>query len=236
MVHRLSPSRRRASGLACAARSRTAALMIACIAAAALLHAPGSAMAQAAPAQVTAYAPFITEAAQRFGIPEPWIEAVMHVESRGNPAAVSPAGAMGLMQIMPGTWAGLRARHGLGPDVFDPRDNILAGAAYLREMYDRYGAPGFLAAYNAGPGRYEEFLAGRPLPGETRAYLAMLAPVIEGTGTLPARARAAPDWREAPLFAGYVDGAERPADGAEQTPPPVADGLFVRTSIAEDRP
>ena len=72
---------------------------------------------------------------------------------------------MGLMQIMPKTYAELRARHRLGPDAYDPRDNILAGAAYLREMLDRYGSPGFLAAYNAGPLRYDQHLAtGRPLP------------------------------------------------------------------------
>ena len=59
------------------------------------------------------------------------------------------------MQIMPQTWAELRARYGLGTDPYDPHDNILAGAAYIRELHDRYGAPGFLAAYNAGPGRYE---------------------------------------------------------------------------------
>ena len=64
----------------------------------------------------------------------------------------------------------------------DPRDNILAGAAYIRELYDRYGAPGFLAAYNAGPGRYERHLAtGRPLPAETQAYVATLAPMIKST-------------------------------------------------------
>lgn len=61
-----------------------------------------------------------------------------------------------------------------------PRDNILAGAAYIRELYDRYGAPGFLAAYNAGPGRYERHLAtGRPLPAETQAYVATLVPMIK---------------------------------------------------------
>jgi hypothetical protein len=75
----------------------------------------------------------------------------------------------------------LRTRYNLGTDPYDPHDNILAGAAYLREMYDRYGAPGFLAAYNAGPGRYENHLAtGRPLPGETQDYVAMLAPMIGG--------------------------------------------------------
>ena len=78
---------------------------------------------------------------------------------------------MGLMQIMPKTYAGLRARHRLGPDAYNPRDNILAGAAYLREMLDRYGSSGFLAAYNAGPARYDEHLAtGRPLPPETQIY------------------------------------------------------------------
>jgi hypothetical protein len=91
---------------------------------------------------------------------------------------------MGLMQIMPKTWAELRARYGLGADPYDARDNILAGAAYIREISDSYGAPGFLAAYNAGPGRYERHLkTGRPLPAETQAYVAALAPMIEGTRT-----------------------------------------------------
>ena len=100
------------------------------------------------------YAAPVAEAAQRFAIPELWIWRVMHAESRGRPGAVSHAGAMGLMQIMPGTWASLTARHRLGPDPFDPRANILAGAAYLRAMWDRYGDIALmLAAYNAGPGR-----------------------------------------------------------------------------------
>ena len=91
---------------------------------------------------------------------------------------------MGLMQIMPETWTELRARYGLGADPYDVRDNILAGAAYIRELYDRYGSPGFLAAYNAGPGRYERHLAtGRPLPEETQAYVATLAPMIDTSWT-----------------------------------------------------
>lgn len=103
----------------------------------------------------------------------------MRIESGGDPRAVSPKGAMGLMQIMPKTYAGLRARHHLGPDAYNPRDNILAGAAYLREMLDRYGTSGFLAAYNAGPARYDDHLAtGRPLPPETQVYIAMLSPMI----------------------------------------------------------
>lgn len=145
----------------------------------------------------------VAEAARRFAIPERWIWAVMRVESGGDVRAVSHAGAMGLMQIMPATWAELRPRYGLGPDPFHPRDNIIAGAAYLREMHDRFGSPGFLAAYNAGPGRYAEHLAtGRPLPRETRAYLARLSPAVGGSS--PARQLSdAPDplaWTRAPLF------------------------------------
>jgi hypothetical protein len=124
---------------------------------------------------------FIAEASRRFDVPTPWIRAVMHVESVGDVRARSPKGAMGLMQIMPETYAALRARYALGANPYDPRDNILAGAAYLHEMHDRYGAPGFLAAYNAGPSRYEDHLrTGRPLPLETQRYVAMLAPIIDG--------------------------------------------------------
>ncbi|MFX9653434.1 lytic transglycosylase domain-containing protein, partial [Acinetobacter baumannii] len=85
-------------------------------------------------------------------------------------------------QIMPDTWAELRTRYGLGRDPYTPRDNILAGAAYLREMWDRYGDIGaMLAAYNAGPARYDEHRAtGRPLPAETRAYVDFLAPALRG--------------------------------------------------------
>jgi hypothetical protein len=127
---------------------------------------------------------FITEASKRFVVPEHWIRAVMHVESTGEVRARSRTGAMGLMQIMPQTWSDLRARYDLGADPYDPRDNILAGAAYIRELYQRFGAPGFLAAYNAGPGRYENYLAtDRPLPDETQEYVARLAPTVEGKQT-----------------------------------------------------
>lgn len=202
------------------------------------------------------YAGHIADAARRFGIPEAWIRAAMRVESRGDVRAISPKGAMGLMQIMPATWADLRARHGLGGDPYDPRDNIMAGAAYLREMHDRYGSPGFLAAYNAGPGRYEEYRAtGRPLPAETRAYVAALAPIIGG-GDLAAPVTVATAdplaWTRAPLFIVQVDsspGADRrQSDGDPAAPPaaestrnpalpaPRSDGLFVaRTDGAGPR-
>ena len=174
----------------------------------------------------------IAEAAQRFGLPPHWIRAVIAVESAGDPRAVSRAGAMGLMQVMPGTWAELRAAHGLGSDPFDPRDNILAGTAYLRAMYDRFGSPGFLAAYNAGPGRYAEHLAtGRPLPRETRDYVTALAPIITGDAQVPSAPQprtATADWRDAPLFAG--GSAARSADAeapASSQAPTAHPGLFV---------
>lgn len=153
---------------------------------------------------IAPYADHIADAARRFELPASWIRTVMHAESGGDRRAVSPAGAIGLMQIMPATWAALRARYGLGDDPFNPRDNILAGAAYLRELRDRFGAPGFLAAYNAGPSRYADHLAtGRPLPAETRAFVAALAPAIAAAGTADAQFRgpAARDaWTRAPLF------------------------------------
>jgi soluble lytic murein transglycosylase-like protein len=162
---------------------------------------------------VNPYAADIAEASRRFGIPESWIRAVMRVESRGQVKAVSPKGAIGLMQIMPDTWTGLRLRYRLGRNPRDPRDNILAGAAYLREMHDRYGAAGFLAAYNAGPGRYAEYLAtGRPLPAETLAYVATLAPLIGGDpvnrGVVIAAGATA--WIRAPLFAVVADSTSSP--------------------------
>jgi soluble lytic murein transglycosylase-like protein len=128
--------------------------------------------------QVTRWRPYIVEASVRFGIPSTWIERVMRAESAGlttlnGRPTTSRAGARGLMQLMPGTWAQMRAALRLGDDPHDPHDNILAGAAYLRLMYDRFGYPGLFAAYNAGPSRYAAYLAaGRTLPGETRAYLA----------------------------------------------------------------
>ncbi|MBO6675593.1 MAG: lytic transglycosylase domain-containing protein [Rhizobiales bacterium] len=148
---------------------------------------------------------FIAEAAQRFRIPERWIRAVMQAESAGNARAVSSAGAMGLMQIMPGTWAELRTAHGFGSDPFDRRENILAGTAYLRQMYDQFGAPGFLAAYNAGPGRYAEHLrTGRTLPRETRRYVAALSQELGFSNAAPlqpVRTVSADRWQAAPLFA-----------------------------------
>jgi hypothetical protein len=124
------------------------------------------------------------------------------------------------MQLMPRTYAELRARYGLGEDPFRPRDNVLAGAAYLREMYDRFGARGFLAAYNAGPARYVQHLAGGQLPAETRAYVAALTPVIglrEGAPT------ARPARRGDTLFVELTT----PSSSSAPAVAPRSDGLFA---------
>lgn len=177
------------------------------------------------------YANHVAQAARQFAIPERWIWAVMAQESGGNSGAVSRAGAMGLMQIMPATWTDLRARHGLGRDPYEPRDNILAGAAYLRAMYERYGLSGMLAAYNAGPGRYEAYLRGRPLPDETRAYLARLLPIIsvshpQAEGDFQ-RPQATP-WTEAALFPGR-------AAAPTMAPTPGLSGMEGATTDAPHR-
>ena len=190
-------------------------------------------VAQSVPVERSAqasYAAHIAEASQWFRIPERWIRAVMQVESAGRTRAVSSAGAMGLMRITPDTWADLRIRHRLGRDPFDPRANILGGTAYLREMYDRFGSPGFLAAYNAGPERYQQHLdRGRALPHETRAYMARLLPMIglESSNGTTASVPAPLDWREAPLFVERSNSSpaansvqqERRTSGVSQTPP-----------------
>ena len=152
---------------------------------------------------VESFAPFITEASRRFAIPTQWIRGVMQLESFGDGRAISPKGALRLMQIMPGTWVELSVRYGLGIDPLDPHDNIMAGAAYLGEMHDRFGSPGFLAAYHAGPWRYEEHLVtGKPLPSETAAYVAAVTPLLDNEQGEHAAAdgRRALPWREAPLF------------------------------------
>lgn len=127
----------------------------------------------------------IKEASQRFSIPARWIEAVIMAESNGDVRAVSPKGAMGLMQLMPETWAELRDQHDLGADPIDPHANILAGTACLKAMQDRFGYPALFAAYNAGPGRYADHLrTGKPLPAETRDYVARIAETLAGAGHL----------------------------------------------------
>jgi hypothetical protein len=126
------------------------------------------------------WGPYIIEASSKYDVPERWVREVIRQESdgqqyQGGQLIISSAGAMGLMQVMPSTFDDLRGRYGLGDDPYDPHDNIMAGTAYLRELYDVYGSPGFFAAYNAGPGRLDDYLNhNRALPDETRRYVARI--------------------------------------------------------------
>jgi soluble lytic murein transglycosylase-like protein len=125
--------------------------------------------------------PLIVQASHKFKVPAEWIRAVMRQESGGrtmlaeNRPIVSDAGAMGVMQVMVGTYTEMSAQYGLGADPFNPRDNIYAGAAYLKWLHTKYGYPAMFAAYNDGPGNIEDHLhRGRPLPAETRGYIAAI--------------------------------------------------------------
>ena len=186
---------------------------------------------------VDRWQPHITEASRIYDVPEIWIRAVMKAESAGcaslgGRSIRSSAGAMGLMQLMPATWVELRRQHGLGEDPDDPRNNVLAGTAYLRELADRFGAPGAFAAYNAGPARYEQYLLGRPLPPETRRYLAQVssdAGIAEAPTSVANHSALPP---ADPLFA--VNGAVRPASLSLATESP-DERLFVRLRHGRDR-
>jgi hypothetical protein len=134
--------------------------------------------------------PEIAAAAKRFNLPPVWIRAVMQVESGGrtmlaeNQPIKSSMGAMGLMQLMPETWADMRAQYRLGNNPYDPQDNIVAGAAYLKWLKGKYGYPEMFAAYNDGPGHLDQRLQDAGLlPLETRNYLAKVTGVVEGRST-----------------------------------------------------
>lgn len=172
----------------------------------------------------------VFEASQRFNVPENWIRAVIATESGGDPKAVSPKGAMGLMQLMPTTWGDMNLAYGLGADPFDPHANILAGTAFLKVLYDRFGYPALFAAYNAGAARYEAFLrTGKPLPDETQIYAANIEKALSQTPILASK-----DTRP-PLQIASGTGlffrlstAENGVHGDENAV--FANGLFVRLS------
>lgn len=202
------------------------------VAAILLTHlAPASAQGGGNAQSLSRWSAHIREASVRFGIPEDWIRRVMRAESGGRTTLdgrpiTSRAGAMGLMQLMPGTWAEMRRKHGLGVDPYDPRDNILAGTAYLRAMHDRFGYPGLFAAYNAGPARYAEHLAiGRRLPAETIAYVAAVG------GTSRRRSAALPQGNaRSSLFAALASSRPRRIETA--LPAATPNSLFVPLTTA----
>ena len=184
-------------------------------------------------------APFVHEASQKTGVPEPVIWAVLGAESAGNLRATSPKGALGLMQLMPKTWSMLRGDLGLGSDIFDPHDNIIAGTYYLRYLYDRYGWDGIFAAYNAGPGRYESHRdLAQSLPAETQAYIVRISEKLGGKRyEFAPRATVAKAvlWTETTLFIADTDDGSTSAPGFVSTstpfvPLPVTDSQTTQST------
>lgn len=149
---------------------------------------------------------------------------------------------MGLMQVMPGTYADLRRRYSLGSDSYDPHDNILAGTAYLRQMYERYGYPSLFAAYNAGPARFDAYLfGGKQLPNETLHYVESILPGVGTTlsdspyGALVANEN--PSF-QTPLLtspkAQNITPNTPQSDRAPARPRPNPHSIFVETSAQSD--
>ena len=178
----------------------------------------------------------IAAASARFGIDSLWVEAVMRAESGGRTVwqgrpITSSAGAMGLMQLMPGTWADMRRLQGLGQNPHDPHDNIVAGTAYLAAMNRRFGFPGLFGAYHAGPARYRQFLSERrPLPPETRAYMTS---VTASLGAVWAAPQTRPPAKNSPpLFIYRVEKSEPETEETAQERGTKTDPLFaVRRSF-----
>lgn len=115
----------------------------------------------------------IKKVARALGMDPRILEAVARAESGGNQAAISPAGAVGIMQLMPGT------ARGLGVNPYDTEQNILGGGMYLKRQVDRFGSlPLALAAYNAGPGAVEKY-GGIPPYKETINYVSNVMSMLE---------------------------------------------------------
>ena len=189
------------------------------------------------------WGPYIHEAAEKYDVPERWIREVMRVESGGRTEMsgrpiTSGAGAMGLMQVMPATYDELRSRYSLGDDPYDPHNSILAGTAYIRELYDLYGNPGFLAAYNGGPGRLDDYLTrNRALPEETRRYVAKIGPYI--TDSVPAKRSTAEMYAlnslptSIPAGPRYAVPADAPAAPVRMAEPPPVEVAFAPPSSTD---
>ena len=132
--------------------------------------------------RATAYDAAIADHASRNALNPNFVRAVIQAESGFNPRAVSPKGAMGLMQLMPQT----AAEYGV-LDAFNPMENIRAGVAYLKSLLVRYDHDESLAlaAYNAGPGAVEKYGRSVPPYRETRNYVAKIRAASSNGATRP---------------------------------------------------
>jgi soluble lytic murein transglycosylase-like protein len=119
------------------------------------------------PVTAAAMKPIIDREATKNKVDAGLVRAVVEAESAYSPCAVSPVGAMGLMQLMPATAESLQVT-----DPYDPSQNITAGTQYLKQMLERYGGDiaKALAAYNAGPARVDAAGGVPPIP-ETQEYV-----------------------------------------------------------------
>ncbi|HXC54923.1 MAG TPA: lytic transglycosylase domain-containing protein [Rhizomicrobium sp.] len=178
---------------------------------------------------VARWNPLIAEASRRFAVPEPWIRAVMTVESGGRTMLgemlpmTSSAGAMGLMQIMPETWRTMQLQYGLGTNPYDPHDNILAGTAVLSLLYRHYGYPALFAAYNDGPAALDGHVRlGEDVPPETTDYVLDIASILRTGARRRPGAAGDLDWllkpEPAPDQAGLAPIAARPAAPRREYP------------------
>jgi Transglycosylase SLT domain/Domain of unknown function (DUF4124) len=133
-----------------------------------------------------AYAHLIRASAERYGVETRLVEAIVQAESAGNPTAVSPKGARGLMQLMPERAALLGVR-----DSFDPQQNVDGGVRHMRDLLQSFGGDVTLAlaAYNAGEGAVRSYGGIPPFP-ETREYVRRVRALYEGGGALAPRSMA----------------------------------------------
>ncbi len=184
----------------------------------------------AAPATVTLCGA-LEAAARRNGLPNPFFTRLIWQESRFDPAAVSPAGAQGVAQFMPGT----AAERGLA-DPFEPARALDESAAYLKELRARFGNLGLAAAaYNAGPTRVARWLAGAAsLPAETIGYVV----IVTGHPASEWRAAGIPDLAPEPGFSCVAfagDAGRRRAPAGEpydpNAPPPKAWAVILVASF-----
>lgn len=126
------------------------------------------------------YSDIISSKSSKYNIDSSLIEAIISVESNWKPSAVSQKGAVGLMQLMPSTISDMRVR-----DPYDPEENIEGGTRYFRLLLDRFNGDLelALAAYNAGPGRVEQY-GGIPPISETRKYVRQVLALHDGSGSV----------------------------------------------------